>query len=446
MADLEKTGEQTGELKVGKLYQYVWIVICGALFGLIPMGIQGSCLGVYYTALAETFAVPVSSISLYITIGGIGLIICYPLVGKLYAKYDLRHVLAVFVVLYGVVLFVASQATSAPMFVACGALLVVGSCMIFNLGMPTLINRWFKDYSGAIIGICASMTGFGGMLLIPVGSAVMQSGVDFHTPFIVYGVITLVVLLPIVLFGIRSYPADRGLLPYVSKKSANTSGSAAEAVKEKNWTVDVSKTMKTPAFWTFVIGLGLANFVVLVTRFFATSVNEAAAAGVAVFVSGAVLATCLSAGQGIAKLVMGFFTDVIKAGPIVIIASASGILCLLLIWFCPTNFLLPVGGFGFGFYYCSVSVLGPIIAGKLFGTGENYSIMFSRANSIASIFVLPAGVAWPWIAENFGGYGTTFALAIAMIVLFAIFWLTALRAGTKLEHVEDTTTVVDSKE
>ena len=60
MEDLKKTDE----LKVGKPYQYLWIVICGALFGLIPMGIQGSCLGVYYTALSETFSVPVSSISL----------------------------------------------------------------------------------------------------------------------------------------------------------------------------------------------------------------------------------------------------------------------------------------------------------------------------------------------------------------------------------------------
>lgn len=445
MEDLEKTDKKNDELKVGKPYQYLWIIICGALFGLIPMGIQGSCLGVYYTALSETFSVPVSSISLYIAIGGIGLIICYPLVGKLYAKYDLRHCLAVFVILYGIVLFVASQAPNQPTFVICGALLVVGSCMIFNLGMPTLINRWFKDYSGTIIGICAAMTGFGGTVLIPVGSAVMQSGVDYHTPFIVYGIITIVVLLPIVLFGIRSYPADRGLLPYVSKKTVNSMGSAAEAVKEKNWTVDVSKTMKTSAFWTFVIGLGLANFVVLVTRFFATSVNDLASAGVAVFVSGAVLATCLSTGQGIAKLIMGFFTDLIKAGPVVVVASISGIICLLLIWFCPTNFLLPVGGFGFGFYYCSVSVLGPIIAGKLFGTGENYSIIFSRANSIASIFVLPAGVAWPWIAENFGGYGTAFALAIAMIVLFAICWLAALRTGHKIEHVEDTTTVVDAQ-
>lgn len=441
MKDLEKAEE----LKVGKLYQYVWIVICGALFGLIPMGIQGSCLGVYYTALSETFNVPVSSISLYLTFGGILLIICYPLVGKLYAKHDLRKCLAVFVILYGVVLFIASQAPNQPVFVACGALLVVGSCMIFNLGMPTLINRWFKDYSGTIIGVCAAMTGFGGLVFIPIGQAVMQSGIDFHTPFIVYGIITLVVLLPLVLFGIRSYPSERGLLPFVSKKSTHSSGSAAEAVKAKNWTVDVSKSMKSSAFWTFTLGLGLANFVVLVTRFFATSVNDLQAVGVAVFVSGAVLATCLSAGQGIAKLFMGFFTDLIKVGPIVWIASISGIVCLLLIWFCPTTFLLPVGGFGFGFYYCSVSVLGPIIAGKLFGTGENYSIIFSRANSVASIFVLPAGFLWPWIAENFGGYGTAFALAIAMIIIFAILWMVALRAGRRVEHIEDDSPLTEVK-
>lgn len=32
MEDLEKTDKKNDELKVGKPYQYLWIIICGALF------------------------------------------------------------------------------------------------------------------------------------------------------------------------------------------------------------------------------------------------------------------------------------------------------------------------------------------------------------------------------------------------------------------------------
>ncbi len=429
---------ETGELKVGRVIQYAPIVAAGIIFGFVPMAMQASCLGVYYTAVSEGFGCEVSTVTMYLTLGSLFGAIITPIVGNLYAKFDLRIVTSALAVWVAICFIGMALAPSVIVFVLFGALLIPGTVGIFNLGMPTLINRWFKDYAGTLVGICAAFTGFGGVVFIPVGQMVMSTGVDYQTPLFVYAAIVLIACLPLTIFGIRSYPSERGLLPYVSPKSAEKGGGAAAVAHERNWTVDANKVMKTGAFWTLAIAIGLCNMVVLVARFFATYVNELAAAGVAVAVTGALIATILSGGQAVCKVIMGIFSDVIKMKPVVIIASISGIVCLGLIAFFPTTPALPIGAACFGFFYCSTAVVAPLLGGAVLGTGKNFSKAYSRVTAVAYIMGMPAGVMWPLIAENFGGYPAAFMVAMVFIALFAILALTSLKLGEKIERIPDT--------
>ncbi len=427
-----------GELKVGRVAQYAPIVAAGIIFGFVPMAMQASCLGVYYTAISQGFGCEVSAVTMYLTVGSIFGAVITPIVGNLYAKYDLRVVTSCLAIWVALCFIGMAMAPSVEVFVLCGALLIPGTVGMFNLGMPTLINRWFKDYSGTLIGICAAFTGFGGVVFIPVGQMVMSAAGDYHTPLFLYAAIVLIACLPLTIFGIRSYPAERGLLPYVSAKSATQGGGAAAVAKARNWTVDANKVMKTGAFWCLAISIGLCNMVVLVARFFATYVNELAAAGIAVAVTGAAIATILSGGQAVAKVLMGIFTDAIKIKPVVVIASISGIVCLALISFFPTTPLLPIGAACFGFYYCSTAVVAPLLANAVLGTGKNFSKAYSRVTAVAYIMGMPAGIMWPLIAENFGGYVAAFIVAMVFIVAFAVLSLTSLHLSKNIERIEDT--------
>ena len=429
---------ETGGLKVGKVIQYAPIVAAGIIFAFVPMAMQASCLGVYYTAISEGFGCEVSTVTIYLTLGGLFGAIITPIIGNLYAKYDLRIITSALAVWIAICFVGMALAPNVIVFVLFGGLLVPGTVGIFGLGMPTLINRWFKDYAGTLVGICAAFTGFGGVLFIPVGQMVMSTGIDYQTPLLVYAAIVLIACLPFTIFGIRSYPSERGLLPYVSPKSAAQGGGAAAVARERNWTVDANKIMKTGAFWTLAIAMGLCNMVVLVARFFATYVNELAAAGVAVAVTGALIATILSGGQAVCKILMGIFSDIIKMKPVVIIASISGIVCLGLVAFFPTTPALPIGAACFGFFYCSTAVVSPLLGSAVFGTGKNYSKAYSRATAVAYIMGMPAGVMWPLIAENFGGYPAAFIVAMVCIALFAILALTSLKLGEKIERIPDT--------
>lgn len=428
----------SGELKVGRPIQYAPIVAAGIIFGFVPMAMQASCLGVYYTAISQGFGCEVSAVTMYLTVGSVFGAIITPIVGNLYAKYDLRVITSCLAIWVAICFIGMSLAPSVIVFVLFGALLIPGTVGIFNLGMPTLINRWFKDYAGTLVGICAAFTGFGGVVFIPVGQMVMTAVGDYHTPLLIYAAIVLITCLPLTIFGIRSFPSERGLLPYVSAKSAAQGGGAAAVAHARNWTVDANKIMKTGAFWSLAIAVGLCNMVVLAARFFATYVNELAAAGVAVAITGAAIATVLSGGQAVAKVLMGIFTDVIKIKPVIIIASLSGIICLGFITFLPTTPLLPIGAACFGFFYCSTAVVAPLLGNAVFGTGKNYSKAYSRVTAVAYIMGMPAGVMWPLIAENFGGYGAAFVVAMFFIAAYGILALTSLRLSKKVERIPDT--------
>lgn len=422
------------DLKVGTFGQYLPIAISCIIFAFVPMAMQASCLGIYYTAISHDYNVPTAAVTVYLSFGPVLFGLLAPLIGKWYAKYSVRIICTIATLWVAACFFTMSIAPSVTVFVIAGSLLIPGTCTLFNLGAPAIINRWFKDLNGTLIGISAAFTGIGGVVFIPIGNAIMNAMGDYRVSLMVYALIVLVTCLPCSLFAIRSHPEERGLLPYVSKKSVSEEGSATEAVKVKNWTVDPHEVIKTPAFWLFGISGGLCQLVVLFARFFATYVDSLAAAGVAVVVTGAALATIVSAGQAVCKLIVGLGSD-INIKRIIILASGTGILALCFIWLCPTNFLMPTGGAIFGFFYATTSVVLPTLAGALFGTGKNYSIVFGRAQIVVMILTIPGGVLWPSIAAATGGYGGAFAVAIACIALYGILSLLAIRLSKRIERI-----------
>lgn len=411
---------------------YLPIVITCVIFAFVSAAMQASCMGIFYPAMVEDYGVPTSTLTLYLTVGGLILAIWAPILGKIMVSVDVR-IIASAMTLWaaGCFALLSVVQTFVQVFIV-SALLVPVAVTYLSIVAPTLINRWFKDRAGAIIGFVAAFTGIGGVVFIQVGNAIMEAS-GYRTAFLVYAVIILIACLPFTIFAIRNRPEDRGMLPYVSPKSAKAG--ASEAVAKKDWTVNVKAAFRSPAFWLVALCGGFANMTVLLARFYPTYVNELQAAGVAVIITGATLATIVSAGQAVCKFVVGAGSDFDPVKTIMIACGlgAVGILC---IWFGPTSFIMPMGGFIFGFFYASTSVIMPILGGAVFGTGKNFSVIYGRSVAVTSIFALPGGFMWPLIAETFGGYEAAFALAVCMIVVFAIMAYAAIKLGKKIPRDE----------
>lgn len=431
------------KLEAKGLSAYLPIVIATTVFAFVPVSMQASCMGIFFPSMVEDYNVQTSNITIYMTIGGLILAVGMPFLGKLLANHDIRLIASIQISIVAACFLSLAFSTSIIQVVISGAILMAASVSMLGLSNPTLINRWFKDRAGFVIGLVAAFTGIGGVVFIQVGRAVMAAA-DYRTAFIAYAIIILVVCLPFSIFVIRNKPSDKGMLPYVSQKAA-TNGSAAKAAVDKNWSVDVKAAIKSPAFWLVGICGAVANMVVVIAQFFPTYVNALETTGIAVIISGATLATIVSAGQAVCKLLVGATSD-LNPTAVILGSCALGVIGILAIAYGPTTFLMPCGGAVFGFYYASVAVIMPILAGAVFGTGENYSIVYGRCNTIINLCAIPAGFMWPLIAETFGGYVAAFWVAIVMIIAFGIMAFLAIKLGKSIPRAEDTSAVAQQAE
>ena len=431
------------KLEAKGLSAYLPIVIATTVFAFVPVSMQASCMGIFFPSMVEDYNVQTSNITIYMTIGGLILAVGMPFLGKLLANHDIRLIASIQISIVAACFLSLAFSTSIIQVVISGAILMAASVSMLGLSNPTLINRWFKDRAGFVIGLVAAFTGIGGVVFIQVGHAVMAAA-DYRTAFIAYAIIILVVCLPFSIFVIRNKPSDKGMLPYVSQKAA-TNGSAAKAAVDKNWSVDVKAAIKSPAFWLVGICGAVANMVVVIAQFFPTYVNALETTGIAVIISGATLATIVSAGQAVCKLLVGATSD-LNPTAVILGSCALGVIGILAIAYGPTTFLMPCGGAVFGFYYASVAVIMPILAGAVFGTGENYSIVYGRCNTIINLCAIPAGFMWPLIAETFGGYVAAFWVAIVMIIAFGIMAFLAIKLGKSIPRAEDHSAVAKQVE
>lgn len=419
---------------------YLPIAMTTMIMALIPGALVTSCMSIFFPILAADYNVQVSQITVYMTIGGLIMAFAGPFVGKIAATKDLRFVGAALVCLVIAGYLSLSFSQSLIQLLVSASIMMPAAMIGIGLFNPTLINRWFKDRAGALLGFSAAFTGIGGVIFLQVDQAIINA-FDYRSAFLFNAILVACTALPCVLFAIRNKPSDRGMLPYVNtakgeaKKSSEGQEQALEKASSRNWSVDPKIATKSSSFIILCIAAGLANATVLVAQFFPTYVNSLESAGVTAFVTGAALSSFTMAGQAICKFLLGAGSD-FSPKKTVLAACAVGIIAILFIWLGAQTVLLPIGGLIFGMFYASPIVLLPLVAGAVYGTGENYAIIWGRTMLPSGIIAAPAGILWPWISETFGGFDAVFAAGIIFIIVFAVMMMACMSLGKKLPHTE----------
>lgn len=109
---------------------------------------------------------------------------------------DIRILLSASAALVGCAFLLMSFSNTIVLFYVAAVMLGLGEITILWLAIPTLINRWFVERAGFFIGLCMAFTGIGGAIWSAVFTALTASGVDFHTIYLIWGVIALVTSCP----------------------------------------------------------------------------------------------------------------------------------------------------------------------------------------------------------------------------------------------------------
>ncbi|MGH7417020.1 MAG: MFS transporter, partial [Candidatus Rokuibacteriota bacterium] len=305
------------------------------------------------------------------------------------------------------------------LYLVTGVLAAAGGCALSWVPCGALIARWFAERRGSMMGLAFSGMGAGVLVVGPLAQWLI-AGYGWRAAYLVLGLGTLAVLVPVVWLGVRDAPAGPA-------RGRGEAGGPAPAPARAGR--EVGDALRTRAFWALFFAYlctPLAVFSV-VTHQVAFAVDQGFQR---LFVAGIFGLTGLLSVVG--RIGFGIAADRIGRATSATISygcTAVGTLCLLALEAWPHAAALYAYALFFGLGF---GARGPIItamASQLFPGrfGAIYGIL-SVGNGIGG------GVA-PWFSgavhDLTGSYRVAFLTAVGFCAVgSACFWLARPRRGS----------------
>src|SRR5438128_2107176 len=400
-------------LASGRAALVPWMVVGAVWVTLaIASGLYFS-FPVFFVALLEEFGWSRGATAAAFSISSVVQGVLSPVVGILVDRLGPRRIMLGGACLLGGACMLASRIGSLwSLYMVVGVLAAAGLCAVSWVPSGTLIARWFTDRRSSMLGLAFSGMGAGVLVMGPLAQWLI-TGHGWRAAYLVLGAGTLVVLLPLLWFGVREAPAAAP----VRGEAAGASAVPASARR------DIGAALRTGAFWALFFAYlctPLAVFSV-VTHSVAFAVDHGFAR---LFVAGIFGLTGLLSVAG--RILFGFAADRIgraASATISYACTAMGTLCLLGLEVWPHAAALYAYALLFGLGFGARGPIITAIASQLF-PGRRFGVIYgilSVGNGIGG------GVA-PWfggfVHDLTGSYRVAFLIAVGFCVLgSACFWL-----------------------
>lgn len=391
------------ESKLPFHYGYIIVFCCCLLMG-IDVGISMSCAGIFYQPVSDSLGVPVGKFGLYMSFNFFASSVCLSFAGKLMEKYSARMLLTLNSAVLGFCLVAMGFFNAVWQFYIAGCLIGVTLAFLLYLSFPTLLNRWFKTQVGFFIGICSAASGIGGIILNPIGAALITN-YGWRAAYGIFGLAILCIVTPLIGWLLRDRPKDMNLLPFGEAGSARAEQKTPEGV-------EYSKAVKMPVFYALIVFAFLLMAVSTLNLFIPNYVMSLDFS----LAQASLAASAVMAGVTVGKVALGFINDksCLMGVGATVICGASGIILLL---GGNMGIMAILGGaFLFGWAYAGVTVQTPMLVRSVFGN-RNYA----RIYSVVSIALAAGG------AITAGGWGlladitsSSFIFILGIILLFAL--------------------------
>jgi len=144
-------------------------------------------------------------------------LVLYGLVGPFAAalmdRFGIRRTVLVSLALIATGVALTSQMRASwQLMLTWGVLVGLGTGTTAMVLGATVVNRWFVERRGTVMGVLTASTATGQMIFLPLEAHVVEQHGWRAVTLLVAGVVA--VLLPLVAFLVRDRPADLGVLPY----------------------------------------------------------------------------------------------------------------------------------------------------------------------------------------------------------------------------------------
>ncbi|SMO56929.1 MFS transporter [Melghirimyces algeriensis] len=276
----------------------------------------------------------------------------------------------------------------------------------------TLVPQWFIRKRGRALSLMM-IGGFAGATFSPILNAWMIDRWDWPTAWRIWGILLLVVFVPLAAIFVRNRPEDVGMLPDQSGNSGRESG-AVTLTQEEDWTL--KEAMRTRTFWLILMCVSFPALVNTGLTFHLTSIMKDQGLGI----STAALVLSLMAGIGFpTTFAAGFAVDryaVHRVLAFVFLLQFVFLVLVLNVHSVTTAVLFAVfWGFCNGLEQIVLNAIWPQYFGRRY-LGSIRGVAMTTTVISSALGPLPYGVAYDW----FGGYTevilATFAFPIVGFV------------------------------
>lgn len=398
-----------------------WRMVAVAFFvDFIAVGFFFYSYGVFFKAIAEEFGDSRFGVSIGIMLTQVAGALVAPLIGQALDRYPLRNVQVIGATLMGLgFIGLGFVETQLQFYTVLGFFIGCGAGAMGQLATSKLVANWFMKKRGTALGIAATGISASGVVM-PAISAWIILTYGWREGFLIYGIITLVVVVPLVLRFVISRPEDVGLLP--------DGAPAGSAMPPAGPPAKVREFLGDRNFWALVSVIGLLFCVQSGTLIH--MVPRITDAGVSL--SAASLVMSVTAALGIAgKLIYGALADrwdVRNALWLGIAFQVAGQLIMLLM---PDYYSFMFGAALFGFGMGGVVPMQGAAVGAAFGRESFGRVLGAMRLPMVVLQILGTPFAG-WMYDRTGSYDEAFQVFLGIYCLAAIAVLT-LRVRTRTQ-------------
>ena len=231
------------------------IIIACLLIQAIPYAILAFLQPQFqaYVLQDKTLGFSIATFSLVFSIGTFASAVASPIVSGFFKKFGLKTVYLAGA-LIGCGGFAAYSIATAPwQFYVIAALVQVGTAILSAIGIPMIINAWFDQSSqGKKLSTVIAGGSLANAVLQPLCVSLIEGG-GFRQAYFIFGMLGLVVAIPVILFMLR-LPKDDSEIIRKSSGNDSTEETKEEAKEDSKWGYTVKEAMKTKGFKMLVLG------------------------------------------------------------------------------------------------------------------------------------------------------------------------------------------------
>ncbi len=396
---------------------YGWYIVAASLLIIMLDGLLLYSFGVFLPYLNEEFGMSRAEGSAIFSFRALVLAPAFIIAGRMIDKFDPRAVIFGGGVIAAIGMIATGFMTKPwELYLTYGFFVGLGDAVLY-ITCVAIISRWFVKKRAFAIGIITTGVPLSGLITNPL-TAWLINDFGVRNALFILGSLMIVVLLTS--FVMRSYPQDLNLKPYGEednddKETNNNSSHNISSNQNNDWTA--KEAISNINFWVMygMYLLAFITFLIVVTQFYNFEIDLGIAA-----LAAAGPPAAIGVGSIIGRTVLtSFLAEVLDYRKVILmcfLAQGSAIILLLIfkdIW------VFYLFGLLFGFFYSAVVPLFPTMLGKFYGLtalGTIYGVFATSYSWAGIIGPIVAG----YIYDLTGTYFYPFLLAIICCYIAAL--------------------------